>query len=300
MSEMKAWINGSLVPESEASVPLLSHGFSRGSAIFEILGVHVGPRGPATFRMDEHLGRLSRSAKSLGMELAYSSEEIATGVKDAVQANDMGRGLIKIFAYWGEVAVTKLVLDSKLDVAVLAIPWSEELGLDNTEPISACLSKWRKLHAETVPVTAKACANYLNGYQARKDANDRGYAMGIMLSTDGFLAEGSTESVFIVKDGILKTPPVGRVLPSITRKSILQASKIYDILSEERTISAAEVFDADEMFTAGTGIKVWPVSRFEDRDLDAPGPVTKKVIAMVDEIFQFRDDRFIEWFQFMN
>jgi branched-chain amino acid aminotransferase len=298
MSEArKVWLNGELVPWENATVPLLSHGFSRGSAIFEVFGTHVSPNGTMAFRMDEHLKRLERSATLLGMELAYKNERIIEAVIETVKTNNMGRGLIKILAYWGEEAIIRLVLDSKLDMAVFAIPDSEELGLDEAVPISACLTKWRKIHPETVPVGAKACSNYLNGYLARRDANNRGYDVGILLGTDGFVAEGSIESVFIVEDGILKTPPLGRILSGITRLSILQAAQTAGIPTVEEPIFRESLFGADEIFTTHSGIKVSPVARFEDRTLASPGPITKQLMALMDNITNFRDDRFKEWFQ---
>ncbi|MBW2443354.1 MAG: aminotransferase class IV [Deltaproteobacteria bacterium] len=217
-NNLQVWLNGELVARRDATVPILSHGFSRGSAIFDVLGVHPGPNGPMAFRLDDHLKRFTNSAAFLEMELRYTTGEIIEAVKATVKANDIGRGIIKILAFWSEEVITELVLNSRLDVAVFAIPESEELVLDKKHTISACLAKWRKLHPETVPVGAKACANYLNGYLARKDAVSRGFDIGILLGTDGFLAEGSIESVFIVKEGVLMTPPLGRVLSSITRR----------------------------------------------------------------------------------
>ncbi len=296
-NDSKAWLNGNLIPRQEATVPLLSHGFSRGSAIFDVFGVHVGPYGPAAFRMDEHIKRLMKSAELLGMEMAYSAEEIVEAVKTTVNANHLGRGIIKMLAYWGEEAVIKLVLDSKLDLAIFAIPEGEELALDKPKPLSACLSKWRKIHPETVPVGAKACSNYLNGYLARRDANQRGFDIGILLSTDGFLAEGSIESIFIAKDGVLRTPPLGRILSSITRMSILQAVPEVGIPVFEEPISAEELLAADEVFTAHTGIKVEAITRLENREFPDTGPVTKQVMQLMDNIIQFKDDRFQEWFQ---
>jgi branched-chain amino acid aminotransferase len=296
-NDSKVWLNGNLIPWSEATVPLLSHGFSRGSAFFEVFGVHVGPEGPMAFRINQHLKRLMGSAELLEMEMAYSTEEIVAAVKTTVAANNLGRGLIKILAYWGEEAIINLVLDSKLDIAIFAIPESKELKLDNAMAVSACLSKWRKIHPETVPVAAKACANYLNGYMVRKDANSRGYDVGLSLGTDGFLAEGSIESVFIVKDGVLKTPPLGRILSGITRMSILEAVSRIGIPARECPITTEELFAADEIFTCHTGIKVAPVARFEDREFEAPGPVTKQVMELMQNILHFNDDRFIAWFQ---
>ena len=295
-SERKVWLNGELIPWEKATVPLLSHGFSRGSAIFEVFGIHEGPDGLFAFRMDEHLKRLMRSAELLEMEIAYSTEEIIDAVTETVRANDIGRGLVKILAYWGEEAIIRLVLESKLDVAIFAVPDSEELGMDNTNPKSACLSKWRKIHPETVPVAAKSCSNYLNGYLARKDANNRGFDVGLMVGTDGFLAEGSIESVFLVKDGVIKTPPLGRVLSSITRKSILQAAAMNGIPTSEDSILPGELFTADEIFTSHSGVKVSPVARLEDRNLQAPGPITKQVMELLDNILNMSDDRFSDWF----
>ncbi|MBW1696826.1 MAG: aminotransferase class IV [Deltaproteobacteria bacterium] len=299
-NERKVWLNGELIPWQQATVPLLSHGFSRGSAIFEVFGTHVSPNGVMAFRMDEHLKRLERSARLLGMELAYSTDTIVQGVIETVRANNLGRGLIKILAYWGEEAIIQLVLDSKLDVAIFAIPDSEELGLDRAKPISACLSKWRKIHPETVPVGAKACSNYLNGYLARRDAYERGYDVGILLGTDGFLAEGSIESVFIVQGGVLKTPPLGRILSGITRLSVLQASQAVGIPVSEEPILREDLFEAEEIFTTHSGIKVSPVARFEDRELEAPGPITRQLMELMDDITNFRDDRFQHWFQPLN
>ncbi len=296
-SDLQVWINGKMVPRREATVPILSHGFSRGSAIFDVLGVHPGPDGPMAFRLDDHLKRLMKSAELLQMELAYTTEEIIEAIKATVKANGLGRGIIKILAFWGDEAITKLVLDARLDVAVFAIPESEELVLDKQHAISVCLSKWRKLHPETVPVGAKACANYLNGYMARRDAVSRGFDIGIMLGTDGFLAEGSTESVFIIKDGVLMTPPVGRVLSSITRKSVLEAVPQINLPVVEKPITSDELYAADEMFTVHTGTKVEAVARFEDRQLEAPGPVTTRVMKLINDIMQFKDERFLHWFQ---
>ena len=296
-SDQQVWINGKMVPRREATVPILSHGFSRGSAIFDVLGVHAGPDGPMAFRLDDHLKRLMKSAELLQMELAYTTEEIIEAIKATVRANGLGRGIIKILAFWGDEAIIDLVLDARLDVAVFAIPESAELVLDKQHAISVCLSKWRKLHPETVPVGAKACANYLNGYMARRDAVSRGFDIGIMLGTDGFLAEGSTESVFIIKDGVLMTPPVGRVLSSITRKSVLEAAPQINQPVVERPITSGELYAADEMFTVHTGTKVEAVARFEDRQLEAPGPVTTRVMKLINDIMQFKDERFLHWFQ---
>lgn len=293
----KVWLNGEMIPWNEATVPLMSHGLSRGSAVFEVFGTHEGPEGVMAFRADEHLKRLETSLEGLEMTLAYSPDEIMEATSRVVAANGIGRGLIKILGYWGEEAIIQLVLRSPLDLAIFAIPASDELSLDVAKPISACMSRWRKLHPQTVPVEAKACANYLNGYLARKDAQDRGFDVGLLAGTDGFLMEGSIEAVFVVKDGVLITSPSHRILRSITRQSVLEAAPVARIPAKEEAILPAALYEADEIFTSHSGIKVCPVSRFEDRNLDAPGPVTRQLIDLMDDITSFRDDRFAHWFQ---
>ncbi len=295
--ERKVWRNGELIPWADATVPVLSHGLSRGSAIFEAFGVHEGPDGVYAFRMDEHMKRMERSCELLGMTRAYSSDQIMEAVAETVEANKAGRSLVKVMGYWGEEAIINLVLDTPLDIAIFVIPNDHELAMDQAEPISACLSKWRKIHPETVPVQAKACSNYLNGYLVRRDAVKRGFDLGLSLGTDGFVAEGSIESVFIVKDGVLMTPPSGRILHSITRYSILQAVPKAGIPTIEKAVTKEALFEADELFSSHSGVKVSPINRFEDRTLDAPGPVTQKVIELMDNIIQFKDDRFKDWFQ---
>ena len=295
--DLQVWFNGKLVPWKTVTIPVLSHGFSRASAVFEIFGIHEGPDGPAAFRMDQHFKRLMRSVELLEMEIPYTPDELSEAVAETVRANNLGRGVIKLMAFWGEEAVIKLVLEGKLDVAIFPVPETPDLHLDSSEPISACLSKWRKIHPETVPVEAKACSNYLNGYLARKDANKRGFDIGIMAGTDGFLAEGSAESIFLVKDGILKVPPLGRVLNSISRKSVLEMAPVLDIPVSQETMLPSVLNDADEIFSAHTGIKVSPVDRFENRTLDAPGPITAELMAAMQKVLAFEDDRFMHWFQ---
>jgi branched-chain amino acid aminotransferase len=298
MSDQRpVWLNGEMIPWENATVPILSHGMSRSSAIFEVFGIHPSEDGPKAFRMDKHLERLFSTANSLGMELAYSKEELTKAISQTVEANNIGRGLIKLLAYWSEEAIISLVLESKLDTAIFAIPETEELVLDVYRPITACFSKWNKLDPLTVPTTAKACAFYLNGMLARKNANERGYDLGILRHADGLVAEGSTESIFIVKDGVLKTPPLGNILSSITRMSIIEAAETNGIEVLQTAITSDEMLDADEMFVSHTGSKVLPIKKFEDKELSAPGAITEKIYQIMQKITSMRDDRFNHWFQ---
>ncbi len=293
---LKVWMNSKLVPWGGANVHLLSHGFSRASSIFDVFGIHPTPKGPYAFRMDKHLDRFYRSAELLGMEIKYDRESLKKAVAECVETNNIQRGLIKILGYYSEEAIISLVLDSKLDVAIFAMPESDELGLDKTEPLSICFANWRKIHPATVPVEAKACSNYLNGMLARKDAKQRGYDVGIFLTTDGYVAEGSIESIFMVKDGVLMTPKLGNILRSITRMSILELAPKLGIEVVEKDITPQELLFADEIFVSHTGIKVAPVKRIEDRNLSpVPGEVTKEIQRALSDICSLKDERFKDW-----
>jgi len=295
--EKKVWLNGEFIPWASATVPILSHSFSRASAFFEIFRIHTGPSGPAAFRMDAHLKRLMNSARLLEMEMCYSVDTIAEAVAKTVILNDVSTGVVKIMAYWSEEAVIRLLPQSKPDLAIFAIPEMPEMNLDSPEPVKTCISKWRKIDPETVPVSAKACSNYLNSYLARKDAVTRGFDIGIMLGTDGFVTEGSAESVFIVKDGIVKIPPLGRVLPGISRMSVMEMTRSMRLETAEEPLGMEDLYDADEIFLSHTGVKVEPVKQFEDKHLAAPGPITRRLMEQMARILSFQDETYMQWMQ---
>ena len=295
--EKQVWLNGKFIPWASATVPILSHSFSRASGIFEIFRIHTGPEGPAAFRMEDHLKRLLNSARLLDMQMSYSMVEIAQAVAQTVTRNDVGNGVVKIMAYWSEEAVIQLLPQLKPDLAIFAVSEMPEMNLDSRKPLKTCISKWRKIDPETVPVSAKACSNYLNAYLTRKDAVARGFDIGIMMGTDGFVAEGSTESVFVVKDSIVKTPPLGRVLPGVSRMSVLEMAKSMGLVTTEETLRLSDLNNADEIFLSHTGAKVEPVKQFEDRHLEAPGPITQQLMRQMAKILSFQDETHMKWMQ---
>ena len=291
------WRNGKMIPWEEATVHLMSHSLTRGSAIFEVLAVYPAPGGPAAFRLPEHCDRLFRSAELLGMEIAHPKEEIIRAVVETAGANRISQGFVKIVGYYGEETFSISVSNPRLELAIFAVS-AEEFRKHSTSTIQVCLSRWRKLHPETVPVEAKVAAHYLNGMLARQDAQRRGFDLGVMLDTHGFLAESSVESVFIVKHGVLMTPPLGLILSSISRRSILEAAPTAGIRVAERPIHRQEILEADELFTSSTSRRVMPASLIEGRVLkEAPGPVTRKLMTLMDAICSGKEKRFEHWLQ---
>jgi branched-chain amino acid aminotransferase len=185
-----------------------------------------------------------------------------------------------------------------LDVSIFALDPGQDLNKEFTtgRSITAGISKWQKLDPQTVPIQAKAAANYLNGMVARIDTQKRGFEQAIMLDTQGFIAEGATESIFLVKGGRLLTPALGTVLASITRMSILKAVEVLGIQTVEGRLAPELLYEAEELFFSNSPMKVLPIRQIEDRVLpEVPGPVTQKVKALIDDIVSGKYARFKDW-----
>lgn len=299
LEERVVFLNGQFIPWNGAKVHMMSHSFGRGSAIFEVLSLHETSAGPAVFCLDDHIRRLFRTARFLDMEIPLTPEAFCQAVLETVKKNGVKQGFIKIICFYPQIAFEIFPPQKVLDAAIFVVDPTQDLdGLrfPFEKGASACISKWRKLDPETIPVEAKAAANYLNGMLARAEARDRGFEQVIMLDTQGFIAEGGTESVFLVKEGRLMTPALGTVLASISRKAILEIAPIIGIDTFEGRLPPEWLYEADEIFFSGTPIKVLPVRQIGDRKLqETPGPITRKLSNLMNEIVNGRDDRFKSW-----
>jgi branched-chain amino acid aminotransferase len=293
------YVNGEYVPWKNATVHIMCHSFGRGSAIFEVISLHATASGPAVFRLQAHIDRLFRSAELLDMELPISKEDFYEAVTETVKRNGLQKGYLKIICFYPEFSVELLPPQKKLTVSIFVIDAEKDLGkkiIPYEEGTTLFLSSWRKLDPSTVPIEAKAAANYLNGMVARKEAQKKGFEYAVMLDTQGYIAEGGTESAFLVKDNTLMTAATGTVLKSISRMSILEAAKITGIECFEGQLKPELLFEADEIFLSCTPSKVLPVLKINDRELEnAPGPLTQKIAEMLDNIYSGDDERFKDW-----
>ena len=293
-NKLKAWINGELVHWDQATVHIMSHSFTRGSAVFEVISFHETSNGTAVFRLDEHLKRLQRTTELMNMELSHSAPEIEHAVMETIKANDLRNGFIKIIGYYGAPSFTLLPQQEKLDLSIFTI--DEALSKESKQHVSACFCRWRKLDPNTVPVEAKVAGNYINGMLALQDAMSRGFDMGILLDINGFVAESGTESVFWVEGDVIKTPPLGMILQSISRLSILQAATITGLKAVEEKVKPEKFMRADEIFFASTSCKILPVTRIDDRVFkNTPGPMSKELAGLMSDICTGKDDRFHNW-----
>jgi branched-chain amino acid aminotransferase len=299
IEDRMVYLKGDFISWENANVHIMSHSFGRGSAIFEVISLHKTAAGPAIFRLEAHIDRLFKSAEFLDMELPLSKEALCEAVAETVKRNGLEQGVIKLICFYPEFAFEILPPQKELSISIFAIDPDQDLGGFGNPfetGTTAYLSSWRKLDPRTVPVEAKAAANYLNGMVARAEAKKNGFEHAIMLDTEGFIAEGGTESVFLVKDNCLMTAATGTVLKSITRMSILEAAREIGVECIEGQLKPELLFEAQEIFVSCTPFKVVPVKQINDRKLDnAPGPLTRKINELLETIAKGEDDRFKAW-----
>jgi branched-chain amino acid aminotransferase len=299
LAERMVFVNGNFVKWQDATVHMLSHSFARGSTIFEVISLYATASGPAVFRLHDHIARLEKSAEYLDMELPSDHDALCQAVAETVRRNGLARGVIKVVGYYPQFALDIQPPQKRLDIAIFALDPAQDiknLEVSFEKGTSAGIARWRKLDPETVPIEAKAAANYLNGMIARLDVQKRGLEDAIMLDTQGFIAEGATESIFLVKDSRLLTPCLGTVLDSITRRSILQVARHLGIETFEGRLRPALLFEADEVFFANTPFKVIPVHRIEDRRMSAiPGPMQRRLWDVLQKIATGQEPDFAEW-----
>jgi len=299
LEERWVYKNGSFVKWAEATVHMMSHSFARGSTIFEVISFYLTASGPAVFRLHEHIARLEKSAAYLDMELPAGHDALCQTVAESVRRNQLQEGVVKMVGYYPQFALDIQPPQKRLDLAVFAIDPAHDLeGVEYSfeKGTTAGIARWRKLDPQTVPIEAKAAANYLNGMIARLDVQKRGLDDAVLLDTQGFIAEGATESVFLVKDGRLLTPSLGTVLDSITRRSILQVARYLGIETFEGRLRPELLFEADEIFFANTPFKVIPVRRVENREMPgAPGPMQRRLWDVLRKIAEGDEPSFSDW-----
>jgi branched-chain amino acid aminotransferase len=299
LEEREVYFNGEFRPWNEAQVHVMSHSFGRGSAIFEVIGFHETPLGPAVFRLDEHLLRFWKSAALLGMEPPLTSEALREVVLTLVKRSGLQNGFLKIYGFYPEISFSILPRQPMFQVAVCLLS-QEETGangkVNGAIGVTACISRWRKLDPRTVPIEAKVAANYVNGMMARMECRDKGFDYAIQLDGEGFLAEGGTESLFLVREGRLLTPSLGPVLQSITRKSLLEVAEAMGGEVFTGRLSPSVLDEAQEIFFAGTVVKVIPVRKVGDRVMaEVPGPVSRRLAERMGAITAGNDPAYSRW-----
>jgi branched-chain amino acid aminotransferase len=297
------WMNGSLVPWDEARVHVGTHALHYASAVFEGLRCYETPEGPAVFRLGDHVRRLHASAKIYRMEIPFGVDELARAVVDTVAANRLPACYIRPLAFRGLGSLGVNPLSCPVETVVMVWPWGQYLGPRAFEEgVDVCVSSWARIAPNTLPATAKAAANYMNSQLIRMEAVKNGYAEGIALDDQGCVSEGSGENVFLVKDGVLRTPPlVSSVLPGITRDTVITLAGRLGFQVVEERLPRESLYVADEVFFTGTAVEITPI-RSVDRIAVGDGrrgPMTAALQAAFLDVIGGRVEDESSWLTFV-
>jgi branched-chain amino acid aminotransferase len=291
-------MNGELVPWKDAKVPFLTHALHYGTGVFEGIRCFKTLKGPAIFRLKEHVTRMVESAEIYLMKLPYSPTEIAKAVKTTVSANRLEECYIRPLAFYGYGEMGLNPLPNKVSLGVAAWRWDSYLGEKaEREGVRCQVSSWRRVHPSSMPPQAKSTANYANGGLAKIEAIKAGYDEAIMLNMEAMVAEASAENIFRVKDGILSTPPASAgVLRGVTRDTIIRVAIDMGIEFRRSDISREELYTSDELFLTGTAAGVTPVREVDGRMIGrGTWPITEQLRRAYNDIVHGRVEKFSTW-----
>jgi branched-chain amino acid aminotransferase len=277
------WYDGKLVPWRDATTHVLTHTLHYGMGVFEGVRAYKTEQGTAIFRLQEHTDRLFRSAHILGMKLPFDKATISEAQRTVVRENKLESGYLRPMAFFGSEAMGISAKNLSVHVIVAAWPWGAYLGQEALERgIRVKTSSFSRHHVNITMCKAKANGNYMNSILAHKEAEMDGYDEALLLDVDGFVAEGSGENVFIIRNGKLYTPDLTSALEGITRDTIIQLADEIGLQLVEKRITRDEVYSADEAFFTGTAAEVTPIRELDNRTIGegARGPFTTKLQAM--------------------
>jgi len=296
----KIWMNGELVDWADATVHVGVHGLHYGSGVFEGIRAYETPKGTAVFRLSEHLERLERSAKLLYMELPYSQDELKAATWDLIGVNELPSCYLRPIAFYGYGQLGVSARDNPVDVAIMAWPWGAYLGEEGLRNgIRVKVSSWQRVGPNVIPHVAKATGVYLNSMLAVGEANRAGYDEAILLTADGTIADGSGESIFIVREGVLYTPDLSAsILVGITRDSVIQIAQDLGYRVVEKPLIRTDLYLADEVFMCGTAAEVTPIREVDDHVVGPPGPITTEIQQAYLDTANGRTERWAQWLEY--
>ena len=293
----KIWMNGSLVDWDKAQVHVLTHTLHYGTGVFEGIRAYETDKGPAIFRLTDHIKRLYNSAHILGMDMPYSVEEIVQATKDTVVSTGLPSCYVRPIAYYGYGEMGLNTLPCKVDIAIACWPWGAYLGDDAVDKgVRMKISSWTRHDHNTMPPAAKTVGNYVNSSLAKVEALKSGYDEAIMLAPNGLVAECTGENIFCVRNGVILTPPLSAgALEGITQNSVTRIAKDLGFDIRVDNIARSDLYIADEIFVCGTAAEVGSVSSVDDRAVPCPGPMTKAIATTYAKAVRGQDPRYADW-----
>lgn len=292
------WMNGELVAWEDARVHVLTHALHYGTGVFEGIRAYATDRGPAIFRNADHIDRLFKSAELYYMPVPYTREQIRAATHEVIARNNLPSCYLRPIVFRGAGVMGLNPLEAPVEVVIAAWPWGAYLGEEaKARGVRAKVTSWRRIGTDSLIPHAKASGQYLNSVLAKIESHKAGYEEGILLDSHGFVCEGTGENVFVVRDGVIFTPPqTAGILDGINRKSVIQIARDEGFEVVERDIARAELYLADEVFLTGTAAELTPVREIDDHEIsDGVGPVTRRLQQVFDDALHGRDPRYADW-----
>ena len=298
----KIWMNGELVDWDSANVHVLTHTLHDGNGVFEGIRAYETDNGPAVFRLTPHIERLFRSAKILCIDIPYSVDELVDAVKETVKVNNLPSCYIRPLAYlsYGEMGLNPL--PCSVDVAIAAWPWGAYLGDEGINSgVRMMISSWQRHDPNAMPPAAKGCGHYINSQMAKVQAVRAGYDEAILLSPQGHVSECTGENLFLVRNGVIVTPPTSAgALEGITQDSVRQIALDLGIEYREGNILRSDLYTAEEAFLSGTAAEVVPIRSVDDREIGDPGPVTRAIQERFFEAVRGKRSEYSDWNEYVT
>jgi len=292
-------MNGEFVPWEDAKVHVLTHGLHYGTGVFEGVRCYETEIGPAVFRHADHLDRLFKSSELYYMPVPFEREALRTATLELVARNGFRACYIRPLIVRGYGTMGLFPLDAPVDVTIAAWEWGAYLGEEGKrDGIRAKVSSWRRISPDSLIPHAKATGQYLNSVLAKVESHKAGYEEAILLDDRGNVCEGSGENIFVVREGIVFTPPQSAsILDGISRKSVIQIMRDMGIEVVERDVARAELYLADELFVCGTAAELTPLREVDDHSIGdgRPGELTRAVQAAYEDALHGRTERYREW-----
>jgi len=296
------WFDGKMVPWREAQVHVLTHTLHYGMGVFEGVRAYKAEQGTAIFRLEQHTDRLFESAHILGMPMAYDKDTINKAQLAAVKENNLESAYLRPMCFYGSEGMGLRADNLKVHTIVAAWEWGAYLGADNMENgIRIKTSSFTRHHVNITMCKAKANGNYMNSMMALQEAMRDGYDEALLLDVDGFVAEGSGENIFIVKNGVIYTPELTSALDGITRKTLIQLATDEGLEVREKRITRDEVYVADEAFFTGTAAEVTPIRELDGRSIGSGtrGPITEKLQKHYFDVVHGRVEKYNHWLSYI-
>jgi branched-chain amino acid aminotransferase len=292
----KIWMNGDLIDWADAKVHVGVHGLHYGSGVFEGIRCYDTPKGPAVFRLDEHLQRLHNSAKLLYMEIPFSVEDLKAACNEVIGANGLPECYLRPIAFYGYGELGVAARGNPVETVIMSWPWAPYLGEEGLKQgIRAKISSWQRVSPNVVPHVSKATGVYLNSMLAVTEANNAGYDEAILLTPEGTVADGSGENIFIVRDGVIYTPDLATgILPGITRDTVKQIAQDLGYTVVEKALIRSDLYLADEVFMCGTAAEVTPLRSVDDHEIGV-GEVTLAIQQAYLDTVRGKSERWAQW-----